>query len=526
MRQSLQLKLGQQLTMTPQLQQAIRLLQLSSLDLQTEIQTALDSNLMLERDEDNDLSDHPSDSFAEGSSSKDTDGADSSITQASNEVPSISESAADERANSTDSGASSDAEVSVRDTAPDELPVDSNWDDVYDSYDGATSYSRGDSDNQLSYEQTAATSESLHDYLRWQLELTPFSARDRSIADALIDAIDRNGYLSLPMEEIYQGLVDASHSEAMLSELDLDEVEAVLHRIQRFDPPGIGARSPAECLALQLDQFEPDTPWLSEAKLLVKQHLDMLAGRDFNGLTKRMKIDMDQLREVVSLIQTLTPHPGIIHASEEAEYIVPDVIVTRQKESWRVELNPENAPRLRINSQYAGMVKRADNSADNTYLKNDLQEARWFLKSLQNRNETVLKVASCIVEHQREFLEYGEEYMRPLVLRDIAEALEMHESTISRVTTQKYMHTPRGIYEFKYFFSSHVGTNEGGEASAVAIRAMIKKLIGEENAKKPLSDSKIAKILGDDGINIARRTVAKYREQLSIPSSSERKRLI
>ena len=399
-------------------------------------------------------------------------------------------------------------------------PVDSNWDDVYDSYDGATSYSRNDDDNSMSYEQTAAASESLHDYLHWQMELTPFSETDRVIAEALIDAIDDNGYLSLTLEDIHQGLVSDEF------ELDLDEIEAVLHRIQRFDPPGIAARDPGECLLLQLDQLPADTPWRQPAQQLIKHHLDALAGRDFNNLMRRLKVSQEELQQIILLIQSLQAHPGTQIATKETEYIVPDVFVYRQKDSWRVELNPENAPRIRINNQYSQMVRRADSSPDNTYLKNDLQEARWFLKSLQNRNETVLRVAGCIVEHQREFLEHGEEYMKPLVLRDIAEALEMHESTISRVTTQKYMHTPRGIYEFKFFFSSHVGTSEGGEASAVAIRAMIKKLINEENARKPLSDSKIAKVLGDGGINIARRTVAKYREQMSIPSSSERKRLI
>ena len=321
------------------------------------------------------------------------------------------------------------------------------------------------------------------------------------------------------MEDIHESLAEEL-------ELEFDEVVAVLRRVQHFDPPGIAARDPAECLLLQLDQLPADTPWLEQTHLLVKNHLETLAGRDFNGLMRRLKVSQEELQQIVALIQTLTPHPGTQLANNEAEYVTPDVFVHRQKDSWRVELNQENAPRLRINSQYSRLVRRADNSADNMYMKNDLQEARWFLKSLQNRNETVLRVATCIVEHQREFLEGGEEYMKPLVLRDIAEALEMHESTISRVTTQKYMHTPRGIYEFKYFFSSHVGTSEGGEASAVAIRAMIKKMIGDENPRKPLSDSKIAKLLGDEGINIARRTVAKYREQMAISSSSDRKRLI
>ena len=529
MRQSLQLKLGQHLTMTPQLQQAIRLLQLSSLDLQTEIQAVLDSNLMLERDEDSsDLAvsdDHDSldkeiETSAEVQIESSSDSAEANtLERAKTET---NEASVIETSNSRDEAAdfnNSDTEVKVSETAPDELPVDSSWDDIYDSYDGATSYSRGDDDQQQSFEQTAASSESLHDYLRWQLSLTPFSDNDRMIAEAIIDGVDNNGYLAIPLEEIHESLV------AEL-ELEFDEVVAVLRRVQHFDPPGIAARDPGECLLLQLDQLPADTPWLEQARLVVENHLESLAGRDFNGLMRRLKVTQEELQQIVVLIQTLTPHPGTQLANNEAEYVIPDVFVYRQKDSWRVELNQENAPRLRINSQYSRLVRRADNSADNMYMKNDLQEARWFLKSLQNRNETVLRVATCIVEHQREFLEGGEEYMKPLVLRDIAEALDMHESTISRVTTQKYMHTPRGIYEFKYFFSSHVGTSEGGEASAVAIRAMIKKMINEENPRKPLSDSKIAKLLGDEGINIARRTVAKYREQMTIASSSDRKRLI
>jgi RNA polymerase sigma-54 factor len=299
----------------------------------------------------------------------------------------------------------------------------------------------------------------------------------------------------------------------------------VLHRIQRFDPPGIAARDPGECLCLQLVQRPADTPGRDLARVLLERHLDLLAARDYATLMRRLKIDRDTLQQVITLIQSLNPRPGTALAGNTAEYVVPDVFVFKHNDRWRVELNPDNTPRLRINSQYSQLIRRADNSADNTSMRSHLQEARWFLKSLQNRNETLLRVATCIVEHQRGFLEHGEEAMKPLVLRDIAEALEMHESTISRVTSQKYMHTPRGIFEFKYFFSSHVSTSDGGECSAVAIRAMIKKLIGEENTRKPLSDNKIAELLEAEGINVARRTVAKYRELMAIPPSSERKQL-
>jgi RNA polymerase sigma-54 factor len=351
------------------------------------------------------------------------------------------------------------------------------------------------------------------------MRLTPFSDREMEVATAIIDSINESGYLTVSLEEICQGLRDEL-------EVSPEEAEAVLELIQHFDPQGVAARSPAECLLLQLEALPDETPWLTEARQLVEQHLDLLANHDFNGLIRRLKVSREALQGIISLIQSLNPYPGARLSSEEPQYVTPDVIVYRQKAAWRVELNPENTPKLRINTRYAALTKRNGQSSDTTYLKNHLQEARWFLKSLQNRNETLLKVATCIVERQREFLEHGDEYMKPLILRDVAETLGMHESTISRVTTQKYMHTPRGIYELKYFFSSHVGTSDGGECSSTAIRAMIRKLIQAENPGKPLSDDKIAKLLGAEGIQVARRTVAKYREAMSIPSSSDRKRLV
>jgi len=490
MKQSIQLRLGQNLTMTPQLQQAIRLLQLSTLDLQQEIQEVLDSNLMLEVAEE------------EGVAGEGDRLAGDAVDRATD----------DGAAAAHDADAAPDPE-----SIPEDLPVDSAWEDVYD---GSTSYSAPapDDDRPDFYETGQRGGESLHEHLTWQMELTPFSDTDRAIATALIDAIGDDGYLTMPLEDIHQGIADEL-------DVEFDEVEAVLHRIQRFDPLGVGARDLAECLLVQVQELPPETPWRREAEILIREHLELLGSRDFNQLMRRMKLEQEQLQEVIGLIQSLNPRPGAQIARDESEYVVPDVIVTKKGGRWRVELNPETMPKLRINPHYAGLVRRADSSADNTYLKNHLQEARWFLKSLQSRNETLLKVARCIVERQRGFLEYGEEAMKPLVLRDVAEAVEMHESTISRVTTQKYMHTPRGIFEFKYFFSSHVSTADGGECSATAIRAIIKKLIAAEHPAKPLSDSKIAEILGDQGIKVARRTVAKYREAMSLPPSNERKRL-
>lgn len=487
MRQSLQLRLGQQLTMTPQLQQAIRLLQLSSLDLQTEIQSLLDSNLMLERSDD--LQDVPVQPEAQAAQT------------------------------AADASAETEMNTAATDNLPDELPVDSAWEDTYESYDGATSYSRGEEDDWDPYERCSGASESLRDYLYWQMRLTPFNDQELAIATTIIDAINEAGYLSLPLEELCQGLPDEFP-------VTLAEAEAVLKLIQHFDPQGVAARSPAECLLLQLELLPEDTPWLAEARQLVENHLTLLADRDFNGLMRRLKVSREALQGIISLIQSLNPHPGARLSSEAPQYVTPDVLVYRQRQAWRVELNPENAPKLRINSRYAALARRSAHGSDADCLKNHLQEARWFLKSLQNRNETLLKVATCIVERQRDFLEHGAEFMRPLILRDIAETLGMHESTISRVTTQKYLHTPRGLYELKYFFSSHVGTSDGGECSSTAIRAMIRKLIQTEDPGKPLSDDKIANLLGAEGIQVARRTVAKYREAMAIPSSSDRKRLV
>ncbi|MEW5756736.1 MAG: RNA polymerase factor sigma-54 [Pseudomonadota bacterium] len=486
MKQSLQLKLGQQLTMTPQLQQAIRLLQLSTLELQTEIQQALESNPMLEMEEE-------SGAVGEGEASE----------------PVLNEPVRADQEN---------GEITLDENAtlPDELPVDAAWDDVFEGPAGPM-LGRGEDDEQRDFEQKG-NGATLHDHLRWQLELSHLSERDMAIGTALIDSIDEDGYLTQPLEEIRAGF-------APELEVELDEVEAVLRMVQNFDPAGVGARDLKECMSLQLDQFASETPWLAEAKLLVSRYMDLLAGRDFNQLMRRLKLTEEQLQEVIRVIQLTNPRPGGNVAEAQPEYVIPEVIVRKVKGQWRVELNPECAPRLRISPYYSSMVQRASGTPDNTYLKNQLQEARWFMKSLKSRNETLLKVAKCIVERQRAFFEYGEEAMKALVLHDVAEAVEMHESTISRVTTKKYMHTPRGIFELKYFFSSHVSTDGGGECSSTAIRALIKKMIAAENARRPLSDSKLASMLADQGIQVARRTVAKYREAMAIPPSNERKRL-
>ncbi|MFO7858099.1 MAG: RNA polymerase factor sigma-54, partial [Ectothiorhodospiraceae bacterium] len=294
---------------------------------------------------------------------------------------------------------------------------------------------------------------------------------------------------------------------------------------QHFDPVGVGALGPREALVVQLDEYPPDTPWLAQARQLVDQHLDLLENRQRAQLTRKLHVSDGELGEVLALVRTLDPRPGSQIGTPAAEYVVPDVYVRKERGAWRVELNPEAAPRIRVNNYYASLVRRGDTSSDNTTMRQHLQEARWFIKSLRSRNETLLKVARCIVNHQQDFLERGEEAMKPLVLREVAEEVDMHESTISRITTQKYMYTPRGTFEFKYFFSSHVHTVDGDECSATSIRARIRRLISEEDERKPLSDSKLAEILRNEGIDVARRTVAKYRESMAIASSNERKRI-
>lgn len=499
MKQSLQLKVGQQLTMTPQLQQAIRLLQLSTLDLQQEIQSALDSNPLLEVEEDG----APADSDTAASNSQ------------SAEAPGKTDTDSDAEPKTADT----DTDWAERNDIPEDLPVDSQWDDVFQSTPSSTSSSgSGGEDSDYNNDYRHGSSESLQDHLRWQLNLSRLSEIDQVIADAIIDAIDDKGRLTVSPEELVNAFDDDN--------IEIEEVMAVLHLIQQFDPPGVGGQDLQECLLIQLRQLPADTPFLSESIQIVSQHMAQLGNRDYNQIMRRCRLKEEQLREVLQLIQTLNPSPGDSIGSDETEYVVPDVFVSKREGRWLVELNPDIAPKIQINAGYAALARRGSNSSDNDYIRDNLQEARWFIKSLQSRNETLMKVATKIVEYQRGFLEYGEEAMKPLVLHDIADAVGMHESTISRVTTQKYMHTPRGIFELKYFFSSHVSTDTGGECSSTAIRALIKKLVAAENPRKPLSDSKITELLAEQGIKVARRTIAKYRESLVIPPSNERKRLV
>ncbi|WP_091960791.1 RNA polymerase factor sigma-54 [Marinospirillum celere] len=495
MKPSLGLNVSQNLVITPQLQQAIYLLQLSTLDLQQEIQQALESNPLLELEETD-----------QTPLAAEPDPFDTSTREAS-------------KAEAQQEAATSEMNQWEEQRLPEELPVDTGWDDIY-SHD--YSPPAGNQDNHDYFERDTS-SNSLIDHLLWQLNLSLHNERDRIIGETLIDSINAEGYLSEDPQVICDSL---QQQDDRFADLTCEEVIAILKLIQRFDPPGVGARDLRECLLLQLEQLPESTPQLASARRLVDQYLEVLAARDYRFLMRRLKLrHEDDLHNIITLIQQLNPRPGSSIESEASSYVIPDLLVTRTKQGWRVELNPETLPKLRVQPQYAELIRRADSSETNRYLKDHYKEAQWLIKSLQSRCETLLKVGSKIVEVQQDFLEKGEEFMKPMVLADIANAIEMHESTVSRATTQKYIHTPRGIFELKYFFSSHVSTAEGGEASSTAIRAMIKKHLSSEPPKKPLSDSKLADLLADAGIQIARRTVAKYREAMGIPPSSERKRL-
>lgn len=477
MKQGLQLRLSQQLAMTPQLQQAIRLLQLSTLELQQELQQALESNPLLEQ-----IDTHEEIDTRETQDSETLDTADALEQK----------------------------------EMPEELPLDASWDTIYTA--GTPSGTSGDYiDDELPVYQ-GETTQTLQDYLMWQVELTPFSDTDRAIATSIVDAVDDTGYLTVPLEDILESMGD--------EEIDIDEVEAVLKRIQRFDPVGVAAKDLRDCLLIQLSQFDKTTPWLEEARLIISDHLDLLANHDFRTLMRVTRLKEDVLKEAVNLIQSLDPRPGQSIQTGEPEYVIPDVLVRKHNGHWTVELNSDSIPRLQINQHYASMCNNARNDGDSQFIRSNLQDAKWLIKSLESRNDTLLRVSRCIVEQQQAFFEQGEEYMKPMVLADIAQAVEMHESTISRVTTQKCLVDYAGIFELKYFFSSHVNTEGGGEASSTAIRALVKKLIAAENPAKPLSDSKLTSLLSEQGIMVARRTVAKYRESLSIPPSNQRKQLV
>jgi RNA polymerase sigma-54 factor len=464
--------------LTPQLQQAIKLLQLSTLEINQETARLLDENPFLEREDDN------TNQTYSGNSSTDTP------------APS----------GSTESNAPAETE-SRNDNS-------SEWPEPTFS---SSSSSSSPDDEDDGYSEVAAEKPSMREHLLWELNMSQMDPRDKKIVGLLIDALDENAYLSQPLEEI---------AELLPPELDisLDDLETALVQLQYLDAPGIGARNLSECLALQLRAMPEDIPGRDLALAIVTQYLDLLASRDFGKLKKALRCDDDALRCAQDLIVHLQPKPGSAFEHRAADYVVPDVLVERHGGIWRARLNPEAMPRLRINQVYANILQQR-NEKNAQEMAGQLQEARWFIKNLQQRFETILRVSQAIVERQRQFFEHGDIAMRPLVLREIAEQLELHESTISRVTTQKFMLTPRGIYEFKYFFGSGLATEAGGACSSTAIRALIKQLVSEEDGKHPLTDSRMSEILAQQGILVARRTVAKYREGMNILPVNLRKSL-
>ncbi|MBW8363096.1 MAG: RNA polymerase factor sigma-54 [Rhizobium sp.] len=477
MKHSLQLKLGQHLTLTPQLQQSIRLLQLSTLELNQELEQMLQDNPLLEREEEDEAS----------------------YTTA--EAPAHT---AEAEAQSTET---------VLPDHPDSEPVtaldDSDWNDY--------SVASGD-DEDNDYTQGSISGATLREHLLNQLIVSPLTLRDRTLVAALIDDLDDSGFLTQPLEDITASL------QTELEELEPEELDTALKHLQNMDPTGVGARNLAECLTLQLRALPPDTPARDAAMRLTTHYLDLLAARDVGKLKKMLGIDDAALRTARALILSLNPRPGAVFGADDTHYVIPDVYVRKVKGMWIASLNADAMPKLRVNRVYADILARHRESGG-SQLASQLQEARWLIKNVQQRFDTILRVSQAIVDRQKQFFEHGEVAMRPLVLREIADAVELHESTISRVTTQKYMMTPRGLYELKYFFGSHVSTDSGGACSSTAIRALIKQLVAAESTKKPLSDGQLAEVLGQQGIVVARRTVAKYRESLQIPPANMRRAL-
>jgi RNA polymerase sigma-54 factor len=475
MKHSLQLKLGQHLTLTPQLQQSIRLLQLSTLELNQELEQILQENPLLEREDEDEEAPY-------------------------NGAEQPTEAAVPE----------GDTAVAERTEADVQTGLDdADWNDYG---------SGGGDDEESDYAQGSVSGATLREHLIDQLIVSPLTLRDRTLVAALIDDLDESGFLTQPLEDITAALQEE------LEELEPEEVETALKHLQNMEPTGVGARNLAECLTLQLRALPADTPARDAALRLTTHYLDLLAARDVGKLKKMLGIDDATLRTARALILSLNPRPGSAFGVDETHYVIPDVFVRKVKGMWIASLNPDAIPKLRVNRVYADILSRHRESGG-SQLASQLQEARWLIKNVQQRFDTILRVSQAIVDRQKHFFEHGEVAMRPLVLREIADAVELHESTISRVTTQKYMMTPRGLYELKYFFGSHVATDNGGACSSTAIRALIKQLVASENAKKPLSDGQLAEVLGQQGIVVARRTVAKYRESLQIPPANMRRAL-
>jgi RNA polymerase sigma-54 factor len=481
---SLQLRIGQQLTMTPQLQQAIRLLQLPSLDLQAHVRETLETNVMLEGEEETEAPDP---------------------AREREELPvRLDEKYAELDGISTPAELSETPEVEIADEA---------WGEQTSGPSERT-YSGDSGDDDRSGDFSDQHGQTLQEQLIEQLELAKLSPVDMAIARVISDAITDDGYLKDSLEDVRLSLLPEIEATPA-------DVERVLCIVQSLEPAGVAARNLGECIALQLKQLDAETPARDVAIRVALEHLDLVASQQLALLRRQLRCSESDLEMALALVRSCHPRPGAAVNPTQAQYVIPDVFVRRTDHGWTVEINQATVPRVRVNQSYANLISRAP---DHAMLRTQLQEARWLMRSLEIRNDTLVKVARCIVQRQTSFFEIGEEAMEPLILKDVAEAVEMHESTISRVTTAKYMHTPRGVFEFRYFFSSHVEAADGTEMSSIAIRAKIKKLISQENPENPLSDAKLAEILSQEGIPVARRTVAKYREGMQIAPSNERKR--
>ncbi|MDC0214042.1 RNA polymerase factor sigma-54 [Gammaproteobacteria bacterium] len=507
MKQSINLKLSTQVRMTPQLQHAIKLLQMSTLDLQQEIQENLDNNPLLEI-EDN----QPHESISKENLETIEDNR--AILDLSFEQEHLAKNS-----KATDL---EDNHVTEKLETPlsEDLPLDTTWEDTF-QHNQTSLKERNENFNNQDFIANNSTEETLQDHLIWQLNLVPLAKEDKILALSLIDSIDSNGFLNQTLEE----LLEAINLEETNEQTSIEILEDILNTLQKFDPAGVAARDLSECLMLQLRELEILETVKDCCTEVINCHLEQLASKDLDKLRKNLGVSESLLNQALLIIKSLNPKPGSVFSPSQTDYIYPDVIAKKESTKWIVELNADTLPKVRINSFYENFSRTSIDKADKAYLKEHLQDAKWFLKSLQTRHDTLLKVASQIVEVQKDFLDHGPEYMKPLVLSDVAQRTELHESTISRITNKKYIATPRGVFELKYFFSSHLGTASGGEISSTAIRALIQKLVTEEPTNKPLSDSKIVNILLERDVKIARRTVAKYRESLGIASSSERKKL-
>ena len=540
MKQGLQLRFSQNLSLTPQLQQAIRLLQLSTLELNQEIELLMQANPLLERgdaseDEYGNAADNSADEVtlntssdsahetnAEATQEHDQDyGQDNIQNNTSNEEVFGAE-LSERNIDSTQSEASQNEPKQLESTSTDANPKNepAEFNDEFDEFSNGSRWDENStpSDDDSDFKQQETLQVSLREHLLSQLKLMPLSERDQSLTLLLVDSINEDGYLVESLEDIIEEI-------PLELEIELLEIQTALRHIQHLDPIGVGSRNLSECLLLQLEVLPETTPHLALAKLMAKHYLPALGARDFVKLRKELGCDEATLKNVQQLIVSLNPRPGSAFSIIGSEHFIQhEVIVNKVKGIWIASLNDGVIPKLKINQLYASILKRNRDSSSQ-YLQSQMQEAKWMIKNIQQRFSTILRVSQAITDRQRNFLEYGEVAMRPLILREIAEELDLHESTISRVTTNKYMLTPRGIFELKYFFGSSVATDTGGTCSATAIRALIKQLVDQENPKKPYSDNQITELLSKQGIVVARRTIAKYRESLNIAPASLRKSL-